>query len=135
MKSAFRFALFLFAVSVGTVAFGATGILGSVPSSPRPPQGGKVTPPHIVKKVEPVYPREAREKGIEGTVELHAILAKDGTVKKLDIISGPPIFTQAALDAAGQWQYSQTVLNGEPVEVDTKITVDFRLKKKTPHLR
>lgn len=102
----------------------------SVASSAILQQGGTVTPPHVIKRVAPVYPKEAREKAIEGTVELHAILAKDGTVKKLDVISGHSIFTQAAIDAAKQWQYSQTLLNGEPVEVDTKITLDFRLRKK-----
>lgn len=89
--------------------------------------GGNVQHARIIKKVPPVYPDEARQAGISGTVRLHAIIAKDGTIKNLELVSGHPLLAQAALDAVRQWTYQQTLLNGFPVEVDTTIDVIFAL--------
>jgi protein TonB len=63
-----------------------------------------------------------------GTVVLHAIISRDGRINALEVVSGSPFFVQAALDAVRQWRYRPTMLNGEPVEVDTTITVIFQLK-------
>ena len=87
--------------------------------------GGTVQLAKITKKVEPVYPAEAKKAGISGTVVLHAVIAQDGTVKQLDYVSGPRELTDSAMVAARQWEYKPTLLNGQPVEVDTTINVDY----------
>jgi protein TonB len=76
-----------------------------------------------------VYPPLARQTRISGTVRLHAIIAKDGTVQQLEVLSGHPLLVQAALDAVRQWRYQPTLLNGEPVEVDTTVDVIFSLNQ------
>ena len=81
----------------------------------------------IVSKVTPVYPVEAKEKGIGGTVVLHAIIDEDGTVKELAVISGPPELVPSAMEAVRQWVYKPFLLNGQPQEVDTTITVNYSL--------
>ena len=83
----------------------------------------------IIKRVQPVYPPLARQTRIQGTVRLHVIIAKDGTIKQLEIMSGHPLLQQAALDAVRQWRYQPTLLNGDPVEVDTTIDVIFALNE------
>lgn len=80
----------------------------------------------LVHRVEPVYPRTAVLINLQGEVKLHAIIAKDGTVQSLSVTSGHPILAQAAVDAVRQWRYRPYVLNGEAVEVETLITVNFR---------
>lgn len=80
----------------------------------------------LIRRVEPIYPRMAVLAGIQGQVTLHAIIAKDGSIQSLSISSGHPILAQAALDAVRQWRYRPYVLNGQPVEVETFITVNFR---------
>ena len=80
----------------------------------------------LVYKVEPVYPHIAKVTGIWGVVKLHAIIAKDGTIQSLSLISGHPILAAAARDAVAQWRYRPYLLNGEAVEVETFITVNFR---------
>lgn len=81
----------------------------------------------LVSKVQPVYPPEAKEKGIGGTVVLHAIIGKDGTIQDLAVISGPPVLVASAMDAVKQWIYKPYLLNGDPTEVETTITVNFNL--------
>src|SRR5256884_632253 len=83
----------------------------------------------IVNRVQPVYPPLARQTRISGTVRLHAIISRDGTIQQLEVISGHPLLQQAALDAVRQWRYQPTLLNGEPVEVDTTIDVIFSLNQ------
>lgn len=89
--------------------------------------GGNVHAAKIIKRIQPVYPPLARQTRIQGTVRLHVIIAKDGTIKQLEIMSGHPLLQQAALDAVRQWRYQPTLLNGDPVEVDTTIDVIFSL--------
>ena len=79
---------------------------------------------------QPIYPQEAKDKKVEGTVRLHVVIAIDGTIKQLDVLSGDPLLTQPTLDAVHQWKYRPTLLNGQPVEVDTEITAIFTLKDK-----
>jgi len=93
--------------------------------------GGNVQAARIINRVQPAYPEKARKDGITGTVRLHVILAKDGTMKELELVSGHPLLAQAALDAVRQWRYQPTLLNGSPVEVDTTIDVIFALNQ--PH--
>jgi protein TonB len=92
--------------------------------------GDTVTGAKIKFSVKTLYPLEARANGIEGTVRLHVIIAKDGSILQLEVISGHPLLTQAAQDAVSQWKYEPSLLNGQPVEVDTTIDVLFQLKKK-----
>jgi protein TonB len=90
-------------------------------------QGGAVMVKMLKVKIEPVYPPPAKEKGIQGTVRLHAIVSKDGSIQQVDVISGQPLLVQSALDAVRQWKYRITYLNGEAVEVDTVIDIIFSL--------
>ena len=83
----------------------------------------------LMNKVQPLYPPLARQTRISGTVRLHAIIAKNGTVEQLEVISGHPLLVQSALDAVRQWKYQPTTLNGEAVEVDTTIDVIFSLNQ------
>jgi periplasmic protein TonB len=80
-----------------------------------------------VKDVKPVYPPLARQARIQGTVVLHAQISKDGSIEGLTLISGHPMLAPAAIDAVKQWRYKPYLLNGEPVEVDTEVMVNFTL--------
>jgi protein TonB len=98
------------------------------PAAPtRVKQGGNVTAASILNQTRPVYPALARQARIQGNVVLHAIIDKDGKVAQLEVISGHPLLVQSALDAVKQWRYKPTLLNGDPVEVDTTITVTFTM--------
>lgn len=84
----------------------------------------------IVNQPQPVYPSLARQVHVTGNVVLHAIIHEDGRVGELAVVSGHPLLVQAALEAVRQWRYVPTLLNGEPVEVDTTISVPFALDEK-----
>jgi periplasmic protein TonB len=118
--------------SMGGVLGGVIGGAGGGPPPPKPTQsrikqGGAVTAASLINRVQPVYPPLARQTRVSGTVRLHAIISKDGTVQQLEVLQGHPLLVQAALDAVRQWRYRPTLLNGEPVEVDTTIDVIFSL--------
>jgi len=83
----------------------------------------------LISRIEPQYPALALQTRSEGEVRLHAIISRDGRIEALDVLSGPPLLVQAALMAVKQWRYRPTYLNGEPVEVETSITVIFRLQR------
>jgi len=80
-------------------------------------------------KVQPVYPPEAKKARVQGKVVLATVIGKDGTIENLTVISGPKKLRQSALDAVKQWTYKPYLLNGEPVEVETKINVIYTLGK------
>jgi protein TonB len=82
----------------------------------------------LISRIEPRYPPLALQMRRAGTVVLHAIISRDGRIDALEVVSGSPFLVQAALDAVRQWRYRPTLLNGEPVEVETMITVVFRLQ-------
>jgi protein TonB len=121
--------------SMGGVLGGVIGGMGGAPPPPKPHQtgpikvGGNVQAARILNRVQPQYPPLARQTRISGTVRLHAIISKDGSIQQLEVISGHPLLQQAALDAVRQWRYQPTLLNGEPVEVDTTIDVIFSLNQ------
>src|SRR5256884_7721104 len=121
--------------SMGGVLGGVIGGMGAAPPPPRPHQtgplrvGGNVQAARIVNRVQPVYPPLARPTRISGTLRLPAIIGKDGAITSLEAMSGHPLLQQAALDAVGQWRYQPTLLNGEPVDVDTTIDVIFSLNQ------
>jgi protein TonB len=86
-------------------------------------------PAMLTHRVEPIYPILAKQTGREGRVELHAIIATDGSVQSLEVLSGDPMFYLSALAAVREWHYRPTVLNGQPVEIDTRITVMYKLNR------
>jgi protein TonB len=81
----------------------------------------------LIRQVKPEYPALARQARIQGTVVLQAVIGKDGTVQNLRVISGHPMLTAASIAAVKQWLYKPYYLNGDPVEVDTQINVNFTL--------
>ncbi len=81
----------------------------------------------LVNAPRPVYPVFAKQTRTQGTVLLKAVIAEDGTIQNLQVISGHPLLTRAALDAVAQWRYQPTLLNGRPVQVITEISVNFTL--------
>lgn len=81
----------------------------------------------LIHEVKPPYPPIARSARISGIVRLAAVIARDGTIQHLQLISGPPLLVKAALEAVQQWRYKPTLLSGEPVEVITEIDVNFTL--------
>ena len=89
--------------------------------------GGVVAEANLIKRSEPVYPALARAARVQGSVQFTAVISREGTVEKLQLVSGHPLLVQAAREAILQWRYRPTRLNGEAVEVVTIITVNFRL--------
>lgn len=106
------------------------------PHSAPPPQqekrpvkiSGGVMQAQLISRVEPRYPAIAVQTRQSGTVVLHAIISRDGRITALQVVSGSPFFVQAALEAVRQWRYRPTMLDSEPVEVETTISVEFRLQ-------
>ena len=89
--------------------------------------GGKVEAAALVHQVAPIYPQLAKQAHISGTVVLHCVIAKDGSVQQLEYVSGPPLLLKSAMDAVRQWVYKPTLVNGKAREVDTTVTVVFTL--------
>ena len=96
------------------------------PPKPVPVSSG-VSEGLLVRRVQPSYPPLARAARISGGVLLQAVIGKDGTIRQLQVVSGHPMLVQSALEAVRQWRYKPYLLNGEPVEVDTQVTVNFTL--------
>ena len=109
------------------------GIISSTAAVPRvaTPQrvrvSGGVIAGQILQKTTPNYPPLARSARIQGNVVLAAVISKTGAVERLSVISGHPMLVPSALDAVKQWRYKPYLLNNEPVEVDTQVTVIFSL--------
>jgi len=88
----------------------------------------QIDPALLTRRIEPAFPALARQLRKSGKVELHAIIATDGSVQSLEVVSGYPLFVISALEAVKQWHYKPTYLNGQPVEIDTYITVIYTLQ-------
>ncbi len=116
------------ALSVRVDAFAADDKHPASPNGPVNVSAEKMQE-QIVSKVPPVYPVEAKKAGIQGSVKLDAVVGKTGDVEQLKVISGPKELQQSSLDAVRQWKYKPFLLNGEPVDVKTTITVIYSLKK------
>ena len=84
---------------------------------------------NLISKVSPVYPPDAKKARIQGTVVLNAVIGKTGHVESLKVASGPSGLLQSSLDAVRQWKYKPFLLNGDPIEVKTTISVVYSLKK------
>jgi periplasmic protein TonB len=114
------------------------GVIGSVLSS-TPTVAPKIATPQrvrvssgvqsglLIRKVNPTYPPLARQARIQGTVVLQAQISKEGNIENLQLISGHPMLAPAAIEAVKQWKYKPYLLNGEPVEVETQVQVNFTL--------
>ena len=90
-------------------------------------KGGPLVPAKLISRMQPVYPEAARQLKIQGTVSVNVIVRKDGTVTILNVGAGHPLLAPAAVSAVQQWRYEPTTVNGEPVDVQTKIYVSFAL--------
>lgn len=84
----------------------------------------------LIRQVAPVYPYDAQRAHIQGTVVLRAIINKKGQIENLSLVSGHPMLVPAAIGAVQQWRYKPYLLNGEPMEVDTEILVNFKLSNR-----
>jgi protein TonB len=121
------------------------GIVGSIPSAAPPPPppspvqnelaatpqrirlGGDIQAGKLLYQVTPAYPPAARAVRVQGAVRLNAVVGKDGVVREITLVSGHPLLVRAAMQAAQQFMYRPTFLNGQAVEVDTVIVVQFHL--------
>lgn len=116
------------------------GVVGGVPGEvpPPPPSPSRAKPTvirvsgslmkgQLKKQVTPKYPELARAARVQGSVVLIAYIDKSGSVKDLKVLSGHPMLVQAAMDAVKQWEYEPYVLDGEPTNVETTVTVNFAL--------
>jgi len=84
-------------------------------------------PPKLLKRVQPIYPLLARGDKVQGVVRLQAVIARDGSIRDLKVISGHPDLSQAVPEAVRQWKYEPTLLDRKPTEVETTVVVIFQL--------
>lgn len=102
----------------------------TAPSTPRVRVSAGVAQGLLVSRVSPTYPADAKKAKAQGTVVIHAIIGRDGSVQSENVVSSPsPLLNQAALDAVKQWKYTPYLLNGAAVEVDTQININFSLSQ------
>jgi protein TonB len=107
-----------------------TGAIPALPSPPPPVHRvrlSRMRQGDLIYKVKPEYPSLARSARIQGRVVLEAVISRQGTIENLRVLTGHPLLVRAAIDAVIQWRYRSYVLNDEPVEVETQITVNFSL--------
>jgi protein TonB len=119
-------------------------VIGGVPQAPPPPPPppqteapkpepervrvfGNIEAAKLEHQVLPVYPVLAAQARVQGVVKLSAVISKDGRVEDLKVISGHPLLISSAMDAVRQWVYQPTILNGNPVEVQTEVDVTFQM--------
>jgi protein TonB len=129
------------APNLPTVAFGPGGrdgvpygigdnipvVIPKPPAPSHPPIISHWAEGNLIYRVQPVYPPLARQARIQGAVQLRAIISKTGTIERLTVESGHPMLVKAAIDAVRQWRYRPYLLNDEPIEIETEITVNFVL--------
>ena len=124
--------------AIGGTGMARRGVDNSIgePTVAPPPKPATPTHPlkishwaegNLIYRVQPVYPALARQARIQGAVQLRAIISKAGTIEHLTLESGHPMLAGAALDAVRQWRYRPYLLNDEPIEIETEITVNFLL--------
>jgi protein TonB len=101
----------------------------SLPPKAKQPPVSVMMEGMILRRVQPVYPEAARKMRIQGPVVLQAIISKEGRIEHLQVVSGHPFLVKAAAEAVQQWRYRPYVLNGEAVEVETLVTVNFVLSE------
>jgi len=113
--------------TVTLVATSSTSRKGTAPSNEPVMLPEDAADADLVHKVSPGYPEEAKQKKVQGTVVLQAMVDKDGNVDFVKVVNGNDLLISAAVDAVRQWRYKPYVQNGEPVSFVTQVTVDFRL--------
>jgi TonB family protein len=96
-------------------------------------QGATLQIGQLLSRVDPVYPEDAETQRMEGTVKLHAIIGRDGTIQSVEQRSGPALLVPAAADAIRQWRYTPSSVGGQPVEAEEDITITFQLLKQAAH--
>ena len=110
------------------VVLAAAFALSSALAEDRPIRiGGNIAQANRISAVVPVYPAEAKENRIQGTVKLEITIDKEGHVSEMSLISGPQELVRSATDAVQQWVYKPTLLNGEPVSIVTTVDVNYTL--------
>ncbi len=124
-------------VSAPPVAAAVSSLPGEIPkfapeTAPLPRFGGAVSrgsdaAPTVLKRVNPIYPQQAKSHGIWGDVILDATVAQNGSVRSIKVISGPALLCDAAVVAMRQWRFLPALLNGKPVEVQQRVTIKFKL--------
>ncbi len=105
------------------------------PDAPKPERirvSSGVAEGQIIRRVDPVYPKEARENNIQGDVVLTATISKEGNIINLKLVSGPPLLADAATEAVKQWKYRPYLLDGEPIEIETTVTVRYSQQTASP---
>lgn len=118
---------------VGAVSGVSQPILNPAGFIPMPPPvkpipvGGNIQAARLVERIAPGYPEQAREDGISGVVILEAIIDKSGLVRDVKLLDGHPMLAPSAIEAVTQWRYKPTLLNGQTVEVITRVEVTYRL--------
>jgi periplasmic protein TonB len=124
---------------VGNLAFGAGGplpwnISGGHPipsirpvTTVREFRTSKLMEGNLIRRIAPAYPPVARSARIQGSVVVSALISKAGTIENLQVLSGHPMLVASAIEAIRQWRYRPSILNSEPIEVETQITVTFSL--------
>jgi protein TonB len=137
-------------VEGGMVGGVAGGVVGGVPGGvlsvapppklapPPPPPKPKPKAPlfvvsnlqqsKLINMVKPAYPQSAKEARVQGSVVMSIVIDENGDVKQVNVVSGPPTLTDAAVNAVKQWKYAPTILNGKAIEVTTTVTVTFNLQ-------
>jgi protein TonB len=108
------------------IGTGPVIVVKQAPAKPLPISSG-VMAGNLLSRTLPQYPATVRAMRIQGVVVLQATISKTGSIENLRVVSGPPLFRQAAIDAVQTWRYKPYLLNGDPVEVETTINVVFNL--------
>src|SRR5262249_16764881 len=105
---------------------------GSAPAAPpmssKPPVGGQLQPPRLINSTRPIYPQAARVERIQGSVMLDALVDENGKVVQTQVISGPVPLQAAAQESVRNWRYQPAQLNGQPISVHTRVSVNFALQ-------
>jgi periplasmic protein TonB len=106
-------------------------VAAAMPAAPPPVAShvrvSRIMEGNLIRRVQPEYPATAKLARVQGRVVLSAIISKDGRIENVQVLAGHPLLVQAAVEAVKQWRYRPYVLNDEPVEVETQITVNFSL--------
>ena len=110
-----------------SIGDGIPAVIPARPAVVKPLLVSHLAEANLLHKVQPSYPTLARQARVQGTVELRAIISKAGTIEHLVVVRGHPMLAPAAIDAVRQWRYRPYLLNNEPIEVETEITVNFVL--------
>ena len=112
-----------------SIGRGLSVIVPPPPPAPstRPPRVSRMMEGNLIYRVQPQYPPLARQARAQGIVVLRAMITREGKIENLQVISGHPLLVKSAMDAVLQWRYRPYYLNGEPVEVETQVTVNFTL--------